>query len=247
MKSDAACRVSIEGEAAGLAACHTFVVSRRGEGVTDQDREIAVRPCNSGLQISFGEPPQVIDDGAGCVVVRVELSHEVGRVLRHDKIAEDQPSVRGEAIGAAPEELRLPSAVEVVDGKDRDDHVERTVGQRVFEARDAQLDTIGREYRARVFEYLAARVEPDKYGGWVAREHAPRGLAGARSELQDTSRVGAGGHDRLVLEALIVWHRIMHQREKPVGIPALKARHTDRLPRYVSGASCTTRRCLAAQ
>lgn len=70
-------------------------------------------------------------------------------------------------------------------------------------------------------EYLAARIEPDEHGRWVAGEHTPRCLAAARSELEYALCVGPGRHVRLFLKALVVGQRLVHQREKCVGIPAL--------------------------
>jgi hypothetical protein len=51
------------------------------QGVTDQDREIAVCPRNSGLQAGFGEPPQLIDDGAGFFAARCSPSGGIHRTL----------------------------------------------------------------------------------------------------------------------------------------------------------------------
>jgi hypothetical protein len=77
---------------------------------------------------------------------------------------------------------------------------------------------------ARMVEHLAARVESDEHSGWVAREHALRGLAGARSEFKYALGVRPSGSDSLVLEALIVGHLRAHQRKICVRIP-VKLRH----------------------
>jgi hypothetical protein len=90
--------------------------------VANQDRKIALCPSSLSVKASCGEPPQLIGDGAGCVVVRVKWGHDGGGVY---EIAEDDPSAWREAVSDPPEELGLSSVVEVVDGERRDDDVER--------------------------------------------------------------------------------------------------------------------------
>jgi hypothetical protein len=110
----------------------------------------------------FGEPAQLIGDGAGFVLGRIERGREGGGILDRNEIAEEEPSAWREAGGDSPEELRLSGAVKVVDAEHRDDYVERTVGEWVFEACDAQLGAIGRESCAGALQYLGACVEPDE-------------------------------------------------------------------------------------
>src|ERR1035438_741888 len=77
------------------------VRSRRAHA--NEYREVAVRPCDLGLQPRFGKPPELVHDGAGRVVVAVNRCHDVVWVLWHDDIAEHDPPARGEIACHAPE------------------------------------------------------------------------------------------------------------------------------------------------
>ena len=77
-------------------------------------------------------------------------------------VAEHEAPVRRESGSRTLEQVSLPGAVEMMNGEHRDDQVERTLGERILELRDDELNPVGREDRVRMGEHPAACVEPDE-------------------------------------------------------------------------------------
>ncbi len=93
----------------------------------------------------------------------------------------------------------------------RNDEVERPLGERILEARDAQiaLEVGGGEHRL-------ALVDPDEPRSSVAGEDAPRRLAGADAEVEDVSNVAAFRGPRRLLLQLV--------EDRDVGLHVLEVR-----------------------
>ena len=87
----------------------------------------------------------------------VDLDHRVLGSLGYDDVAEDEASLRHDDAREPFEQIALLGTVEVVHGEHGDHEVERSVGQRILEARKAEVG-VGQPL-ARAVEHRLARVD----------------------------------------------------------------------------------------
>ena len=83
------------------------------------------------------EPRELVGHRIGEVEAGCAFDDRVLRPLRDDDVGEDEAAAGRQRRGHAPEQIGLSGPVQMVHGERGDDEVERALGQRVLQARDA--------------------------------------------------------------------------------------------------------------
>lgn len=132
--------------------------------VSGENGKVSMLPADGAGEAGVREPASVVGESVGGVDEAVDRGDAVGGIIGDEKIAEHESAPGGEDAVDAAEEVGLAGCVEVVDGQHRDDEVERTGRQPIFEALPEQPGTVGVKGPRGGREHRLAGVQADKLG-----------------------------------------------------------------------------------
>lgn len=156
--------------------------------VSGENGKVSMLSADGAGEAGVREPASVVGESVGGVDEAVDRGDAVGGIIGDEKIAEHESAPGGEDAVDAAEEVGLAGCVEVVDGQHRDDEVERTGRQPIFEALPEQPGTVGVRVRAAAASIasLASRPTSSASGRAPAIRRAVRPLPTPRSKIVAT-------------------------------------------------------------